>query len=120
MVYIPPTPLDEVAVAEARATMQDKFPRLVSFFLEDAATYIGQIQKGFMASDAQQMVPPSHTLKSSARQMGAMQLSDAAKHIETEARKAVGSGSSVNHLALEVSGLKILLKQASDAYAAIL
>ena len=107
--------LDTNAVIEARTMMLDKFPRLVEFFLEDAAIYIGKIEEGLIARNAQSMVPPAHTLKSSARQMGAAKVADAAMHIETEARKALSAGSSIEHLTADIHELKSLLAQTRTA-----
>ena len=113
------TPTDDVldpnAVIEARTMMLDKFPRLIEFFLEDAAIYIGKIEEGLSARNAQGIVPPAHTLKSSARQMGAAKLADTAMHVETEARKALSAGSSIDHLAADIHELKTLLARTRTA-----
>ena len=107
--------LDAAAVIEARTMMLDKFPRLVEFFLEDATIYIGKIEEGLIARNAQLIVPPAHTLKSSARQMGAAKLADVAMHIETEARKALSARGTIEHLAPDISALKTLLAQTRAA-----
>lgn len=108
--------LDANAVIEARTMMLDKFPRLVSFFLEDAESYIAKIEEGLIARNAQLVVPPAHTLKSSARQMGASKLADIAMHIETEARKALGASGSITHLTPEINELKSLLVRTRTAF----
>ncbi len=112
--------LDESAVAEARSMMLDKFPRLVSFFLEDAEGYISKIEDSLRMGDAQSMVPPAHTLKSSARQMGAVKLADVAMYLETESRKALGAQGSVTYLIPQVDDLKSLLERTRAAYTKLL
>ncbi len=78
--------LDANIVAKARKMMKRRFPTMIEYFLEDTQGYIDQIRKGLSQEDVSQLVVPSHTIKSSARQMGALEVSDLAKEIEALAR----------------------------------
>lgn len=86
--------LDVDAVQEAKAIMKAKFPIMVQYFIEDSETYIANIREGVAQSSVEKIVSPAHTLKSSARQIGAVYMSDLAKEIETIARAQceVGQG----------------------------
>ena len=71
--------LDPVLLAEAKAMLQEKFSRIVGYFLEDSARYISEIEAGLASQQIDAVVPPAHTLKSSAWQIGACRLSNIAK-----------------------------------------
>ncbi len=78
--------LDKDVVAKARKMMKRRFPTMIEYFLEDTQDYIDQIRVGLSQKDTNLLVVPSHTIKSSARQMGALEVSDLAKEIEMLAR----------------------------------
>jgi len=84
--------LDMTAIAEAKAMMKAKFPTMVQYFLEDSESYIASIREGIAAVSAEKIVSPAHTLKSSARQMGAMRVSEIAKDMEALAREQSSAG----------------------------
>jgi HPt (histidine-containing phosphotransfer) domain-containing protein len=83
---------------EAREMMKDKFPTLVGYFLEDAAEYISAIKSGVAGENVQHILTASHTLKSSARQIGAAKLSLYAAQIEESLRGGNGINSVVHML----------------------
>ena len=74
--------LNHKAAAEAKSIMKDKFPMMIEYFLEDAAMYMNCIDEGLAANDAEKVKSPAHTIKSSASQLGAEKMSEAAKKIE--------------------------------------
>jgi len=78
--------IDLSIVEETKSVMKDKFPMMVEFFLEDGEEYINAIKKAMEAKDASQVVSPSHTIKSSAKQLGAIKLSEYAKKAEELSR----------------------------------
>lgn len=61
---------------------------LVGMFLEDAPNYVREITAGFDAQDLERVKRASHTLKSSAANMGAMSLAGLARSIESTAKSA--------------------------------
>ena len=88
--------LDAAILARAKNIVEEKFPKMASYFIEDCAIYIGQITEALEALSAESLIPPAHTLKSSSRYMGALRMADIAEQIETEARETIkGSGSIV-------------------------
>lgn len=86
------TIIDQTILAEAKETMKAKFPTIVAYFLEDSEVYIDNIKEGISAVNIEKIVSPAHTLKSSARQMGAILVSEIAKEIEHLAREQIGNG----------------------------
>ena len=73
-------------VEELRSIMGAEYQGLVRLFLEDAPTHIHKLQVAAAAGDIKAMVAPSHTLKSSSANLGALALSAVAKRIEFGAR----------------------------------
>ncbi len=78
--------LDMHVVEEAKATMKEKFPVMVSYFLEDGESYIKTIRDGLARNDAGMVSAAAHTLKSLSLQLGAIKLGAAARQIEEIAR----------------------------------
>jgi len=108
--------LDMAIIAESKALLQEKFTTIATYFLEDSAMYIGRIEQAFAAGDAEALVPPAHTLKSSSRQMGALRLSAVAEHIEITAREAVKSKSDLPSLEPAIAQLRDILESIADSY----
>lgn len=114
-----PAILDMAAIAEAKATMKDKFPKMIGYFLEDSVMYVTKVEEGFASGNAEAIVPPAHTLKSSARQMGAALLSSIAKDIELNAREIVKGNGSLSQIAPRIPELKAALAQTQEAYKSV-
>ena len=85
--------LDEEILREARDMMQARFPDMVRFFLEDSASYLKTIRSGLEEKDAQKIITPAHTIKSSSKQLGAILVSETAKDIEASARNIANDNS---------------------------
>ena len=86
--------IDNDALAEAKETMKAKFPTMVNYYLEDAASYMASIRKAFNEKCAERIISPAHTLKSSSKQMGALRMAVIAKDIEALAREQANAGQS--------------------------
>ena len=84
--------INQEAALEAKATMKDKFPRMVEYFLEDSVMYMKGIEEGLAANDAEKIKSPAHTVKSSAHQLGAEKMSEIAKQIEHMAKDMIDGG----------------------------
>lgn len=69
-------------VDEARELMSDRFPMMVKYFLEDTQMYLEEIERGVKENNAEIAISPAHTIKSSARQLGAERVSDVSRSIE--------------------------------------
>lgn len=81
--------LDKTAYNLAKQTMKARFPLMVEYFLEDTQDYIATIEKAIAANTLQDAALASHTIKSSARSLGAIKLSNIAQDIEFTARNAL-------------------------------
>lgn len=94
--------LDQDIIIKSKKMMKQRFPTMVEYFLEDTQNYINQIREGITQNDYAQLVVPSHTIKSSARQMGAITVSDLAKDIEVFARAEETSFDDFSHMVDEL------------------
>jgi HPt (histidine-containing phosphotransfer) domain-containing protein len=79
-------------VEEAKELMSDRFPMMVKYFLEDTQMYLEEIEKGVSESNAEIAISPAHTIKSSAKQLGAERVSEIAKAIEELCRDITENG----------------------------
>jgi HPt (histidine-containing phosphotransfer) domain-containing protein len=73
-------------INELREIMGNEYLGLVRLFLEDAPSHIERLKLAAASNDIAAMVAPSHTLKSSSANLGALSLSAIAKRIELGAR----------------------------------
>lgn len=69
-------------VNEAKSLMQDRFQMMMKYFIEDTEMYMQEIERGVRDHNAQIVLSPAHTIKSSAKQLGVERVSDAAKQLE--------------------------------------
>lgn len=79
-------------VEEARELMSDRFPMMVQYFLEDTEMYVEEIEKAVRENNAEIAISPAHTIKSSAKQLGAERISEVARHIEELSRDIIENG----------------------------
>ncbi len=109
--------LNITTLNEAKALLGEKFPTITGFFFEDSAEYIATILAGFAAGDAQMMVLPAHSLKSSAKQMGADKLSYLAREIELGAKESLTGKAALGSLQAAVTEIETTLAQTIAAFA---
>jgi HPt (histidine-containing phosphotransfer) domain-containing protein len=91
-----PPVLDESVLAELMETTGDAaFVReLIETYLADTPVQMDGIDKAVGADDADALVRPAHTLKSSSATMGAMRLAAVARELEMSGRSgALGASS---------------------------
>lgn len=81
-------------VEEAKDIMSERFPTMVKYFLEDTEMYISEISNAVQNNSFDGAVSPAHTIKSSAKQLGAEKVSDVARQIETHAREMIDNDGS--------------------------
>jgi HPt (histidine-containing phosphotransfer) domain-containing protein len=79
-------------VAEAKALMNDRFPMMVKYFLEDIQMYLEEIEKAVQAKNVEMAISPAHTIKSSAKQLGVDKVSIVAKDMEELCRNTLENG----------------------------
>jgi len=81
--------LDQELFSFAQETLGDRFPLMVSIFIEDTQMHLDAVYAGIEAKDPAPIKLAAHTIKSSAKQMGASTLSDIAKVIEFLAKDII-------------------------------
>jgi HPt (histidine-containing phosphotransfer) domain-containing protein len=87
--------LDDAVVAELRDSTggDDEFVReLVQAYVDEGRGYLEAMGAAAAAADAEAMVRPAHTLKSSSATVGAMQLAAIARGLEEAARAGRSDG----------------------------
>lgn len=70
-----------------KQNMGDLMPELKKVFIEDAHTLIREILEGLEKNDTNQILTAAHTLKSSAKSMGASKLADYCLDLENSINK---------------------------------
>lgn len=84
--------LDREEIKRARSILKDKYDDMVHVFITNSWERIEEMSMALDKEDIEEVIRPSHSLKSSGRQMGAPKLSEKAKEIEAIA-KAIVKGS---------------------------
>ncbi len=74
--------LDMAAVLESRQVLKEKYPSMLSYYVEDITGYMDEIKTALETGIVKAAVRPAHTIKSSSRRMGAARLSDLAEELE--------------------------------------
>lgn len=77
--------LDIAAVTESYEVLKDKYPSILSYYIEDVTSYMEEIKTALETGIIKGAVRPAHTIKSASRRMGAITLSDLAKDMEQAA-----------------------------------
>lgn len=80
--------IDEELLEEARSIMKDKFDFFIDCFIEDVEKYMADIGSAMEDNRIENLILPAHTIKSTSKRIGAVALSDLAKHVELTAREA--------------------------------
>jgi HPt (histidine-containing phosphotransfer) domain-containing protein len=75
--------------SRVRAELGANFVRIMGYFQEDGEKSVSRIEAAMHARDAAGMILPAHTMKSEARQFGALPLAMLAEDIEASARQGV-------------------------------
>jgi CheY-like chemotaxis protein/HPt (histidine-containing phosphotransfer) domain-containing protein len=82
----PSSALDADVVRDLLEVMGDEFTDLVRVYLEDTPKSIALLEKAAANGDNEGLIAPSHSLKSTSANLGAMTLSELAKRLEHGAR----------------------------------
>ena len=70
------------ALDTARNLLGDRFSIIIKYFLEDTEMYLSEIAKGLKEKNIRIISSSSHTIKSSAKQLGIDRVSEIAKQME--------------------------------------
>lgn len=81
--------VDWSAFSSVRAELGANFVRILGYFREDGEKSVAKIEAAMHAKDAAAMIIPAHTMKSEARQFGAIPLALLAEEIEASARHGI-------------------------------
>ena len=106
--------VDWSAFANVRAELGANFVRILGYFAEDGEKSVARIEAGMHARDAAAMVLPAHTMKSEARQFGAVPLAVLAEEIEASARQGVEIRLFPDQILPQVAQLRPLYRQTMD------
>ncbi len=102
--------IDEELLEEARSIMKDKFDFFIDCFIEDVEKYMADIDSAVKNNKMEDMILPAHTIKSTSKRVGAVILSDLAKHIELTAREAA------NTHGADVASLEETIRKMNEAF----
>lgn len=80
------------ALDTARNLLGERFSVIIKYFLEDTEVYLAEIAKGLKEKNIRIIFSSSHTIKSSAKQLGIDRLSDVAKQTESLSQEMMDSG----------------------------
>jgi len=83
--------VDWAEFARMRAELGADFVRILGYFREDGEKSVARIEDAMHRRDAAAFVLPAHTMKTEARQFGAMTLGELAEEIEHAGRRALES-----------------------------
>ena len=111
-----PDIIDWAHFEKSRAELGPGFIRILSYFREDGAKSVAQIEQAMHAENTTALVIPAHTLKGEARQFGAEPLAEVAELIETTARLCIETHRFPDELVKDVVELKRLFQQTVDLF----
>jgi signal transduction histidine kinase/DNA-binding response OmpR family regulator/HPt (histidine-containing phosphotransfer) domain-containing protein len=105
----PPHTIDDEVLEELRAVLGGELDRLIRVFLDDAPRQIAALEEAAVQPDFEALREHAHSLKSASANLGAMQLSAAAKRVELGARTGT-----LDRPAVEVAKIAWEFKRARD------
>lgn len=108
--------LDADIIRDLLEVMGEEFTDLVRVYLEDTPKALAALDKAAANADSEGLIAPSHSLKSTSANLGAMGLSDLAKRLEHGAR----SGTLGNEAPILVAEIKRAFQNASTELNALL
>ncbi len=111
-----PDIVDWAHFEKCRAELGPGFIRILSYFREDGAKSVAQIEQAMHSGCTTALVIPAHTIKGEARQFGAGPLADCAELIENSARISIETHSFPNELVVDVVKLRKLWSQTIEMF----
>jgi len=94
-----------------RAELGPGFIKILSYFREDGAKSVAQIEQAMREENAVGLVLPAHTIKGESRQLGAEPLAKIAELIESTARLCVETKRFPDELVPQVVEMRALFSQ---------
>jgi len=108
--------VDWVHFEKSRAELGPGFIRILSYFREDGARSVADIEQAMREENAVALVRPAHTIKGEARQFGAEPLAAIAELIESTARICVETHRFPDELVPEVVELRRLFNRTVELF----
>ena len=103
--------IDWAKFARMRTQLGADFIRILGYFREDGEKSVDKIVDAMHRRDATALVIPAHTLKTEARQFGAVPLGELAEEIEFAGRRAVESRLFPDQILPQVAQLRPIYEQ---------
>ena len=108
--------VDWVHFEKSRNELGPGFIRILSYFREDGAKALTQIEQAMREQNTAALVIPAHTIKGEARQFGAEPLANIAELIESTARLCVETRRFPDELVADVVKLRRTFDQTIDLF----
>ena len=106
-----PDIIDWAHFEKCRAELGPGFIRILSYFREDGAKSVAQIEMAMHTENTTALVIPAHNIKGEARQFGAEPLAAVAELIETTARLCIETQRFPDELVKDVVELRRLFQE---------
>ena len=111
-----PNILDWALFEKNRAELGPGFIRILSYFREDGAKSVAEIEHAMREQNTTALVLPAHTIKGEARQLGAEPLAAMAELIESTARLCVETHRFPDELVPQVVELRRLFNETVELF----
>lgn len=98
--------VDQERFKQARAELGDSFARILTYYRDDGAKMIEEIEKAVRDRSAINLVRPAHTLKGDSLMVGGDAIGLAAEEIEKAARLSVEMHDFPDHVLIKVRELR--------------
>ena len=108
--------IDWVHFERSRSELGAGFIRILSYFREDGARSVAQIEEAMHDQNTAALVLPAHTIKGEARQFGAEPLAKVAELIESTARLCVETRRFPDEIVPEVVELRRLFNRTVELF----
>jgi HPt (histidine-containing phosphotransfer) domain-containing protein len=108
--------VDWMHFERSRQELGAGFIRILSYFREDGAKSLAQIEEAMHDENTAALVIPAHTIKGEARQFGAGPLADIAELIESTARLCLETRRFPDELVPQVVELRSLFNRTVDLF----
>jgi len=108
--------IDWMHFERSRSELGAGFIRILSYFREDGARSVAQIEEAMRDHNTAALVLPAHTIKGEARQFGAEPLAKVAELIESTARLCVESRRFPDEIIPEVVELRRLFNRTIELF----
>jgi HPt (histidine-containing phosphotransfer) domain-containing protein len=113
---VQPDIVDWALFEKNRAELGPGFIRILSYFREDGAKSVAQIEQAMRDQNTIALVIPAHTIKGEARQLGAEPLAAMAELIESTARLCVETHRFPDELVPQVVDMRRLFSETVELF----